>query len=244
MSNRGNDLVRINKYLADSGICSRRAADEHILRGEVMINGKPANPGDRVDGGKDKVLFRGKVVKNQKSKYEYWAVYKPVGYISTSSDEFGRRKVVDLVKSATRLYPVGRLDGESEGLMILTNDGELTKQLTHPSFLHRKTYRVTCRPVKNNSLEWLKSKLINGVDMGGQLMRVEDVLRIEKIDSNGLVEMELSLITGYNRQIRRMCDKIGLEVVELVRTGIANLALSKLNLKPGQIKKIKREDVL
>ena len=133
--------MRLNKFLAQSGVTSRRGADKLIEGGLVTINGKVAKLGDKVSG-KEKILIKDQAIKSAENK-EYIMLYKPVGVVSTASDERGRQKVVDLVKTKNRLYPVGRLDINSEGLIILTNDGDLALKLTHPKFHLEKEYEVT-----------------------------------------------------------------------------------------------------
>lgn len=236
--------VRINKFLADNGVCSRRKADERIMDGRILVNGKVAELGDRIDPTKDKVTFDGKDVLVSDAELEYWVLNKPVGVVSTADDEQGRTKVTDLVKSKARIYPVGRLDENSEGLLLLTNDGELTNKLTHPSFEHIKSYRIIAKQNKSNSLSWIKRQFEAGIYIDGKKMQAKEVTSIVKSPENGYLEIELDLITGYNRQIRRMCDRIGLDVRKLSRTGFANLKLSDLNLEPGQAKRVQRSDII
>lgn len=236
--------VRINKYLADQGICSRRKADEHILRGDVLVNGKVAIPGTKIISDKDEVIFRGKKITTLNSQeLEYWALYKPRGVVSTASDEKGRKNVVDLINTKSRIYPVGRLDTDSEGLIILTNDGDFANRLSHPSFQHVKSYKVIAKGIDSVDLQDIKRKLERGFLINGKKMRALRVVSIDRAD-NHLIEIELDLITGYNRQIRRMCDKIGLKVIKLMRTGISKLKLSDLKLSAGQSVPIGRDQVI
>lgn len=239
-----NTTIRINKYLAGQGLFSRRKADEFIAQGRITINDQTATLGDRVDIAKDIVKLDGNVVGARQAEYEYWAVNKPRGVISTAEDEQGRDKVTDLVDSRARLFPVGRLDENSEGLIVLTNDGELTNVMTHPSFEHTKSYRVIAKQLRPGSPNHFKTRLEKGVLIDGRLMRAKEVTSIVRDDQNNYLEIELELITGYNRQIRRMCDKIGLEVRKLVRTGFGKLRLADLMLEPGQSVKISRDDLL
>ena len=239
-----NNSVRINKYLADAGVCSRRKADELIDSGQVMLNGKVAVLGDRVDPQHDSIVVGSKDISLVKPELEYWVVNKPLGVVSTADDEKGRPKVTDLVPSKARLYPVGRLDENSDGLLLLTNDGEITHQLTHPSNKHLKTYRVIAKQVRNLSLSKIRETMERGIIIGDTKMRVHKVVSLNKSPGNGYLEMELELITGYNRQIRRMCDKIGLEVRKLTRIGFANLKLYDLNIAPGEAKQILRDEIL
>lgn len=236
-------ILRINKYIADMGICSRRKADELVECGAVRINNLTAKHGDQVDPESDVIRVKGKNINKNEISYEYWALYKPIGVVSTAYDEKGRASVTDLVKSKSRIYPIGRLDADSEGLIILTNDGKFTNELIHPSKAHIKTYQITASFIKKNSLNWIKQQLEHGIIIDGKTMTVHKVTEIHKIDAKK-ISLNLELITGYNRQIRKMCGKIGLSVDKLLRIGIGNLDIYNLNLKPGEFKPIKVEDIL
>lgn len=234
--------MRINKFLSTSGICSRRKADEHILAGEVTINNKPAKLGDQVDPSSDIVQFNDKEV-GKHDKNIYIALYKPKGVISTSSDEQGRRTVTDLLPKSPRVYPVGRLDQASEGLIILTNDGELTNTLTHPKYEHEKEYEVIANGIWK---KFDKDNIINvfekGLKIDGVMMRVDRVYNVKV--NNDRLEFNIVMHTGHNRQIRKMCDKMGLSVKKLTRIRIGNLRLGSLNLRPGDNKKISKSEIL
>ena len=236
--------IRINKYIDEKGVCSRRKADVLISNDQVTINGKPAKLGDMLDPANDRVVCCGKDITEKKESLVYWAVYKPVGVVSTAQDEKGRPKVTDLVSSKERLYPTGRLDAQSEGLMVLTNDGSLTHELTHPSSGHIKSYRLVARPLRKLTTRKVKNAFEKGLVIDGKRMKADKVNSIDISDMNGYFEIELDLITGYNRQIRRMCDKIGLEVKRLTRTGIGKLRLKELNLSPGQSVSIRKQQIL
>ena len=236
-------MIRINKYLANMGLCSRRKADEYILCGSVRIGNRVANHGDKIDPERDTIKFRGKIVTNKNVKYEYWVLYKPIGVVSTSFDEKGRTNVTNLVHSDKRLYPVGRLDTDSEGLIVLTNDGNFANKLMHPSNNHIKTYQVIVSFVYKSHVKWIKSQLEKGIEIDNKTMKAEKVLKIETIHNNKLV-IDMQLITGYNRQIRKMCDKIGLKVEKLTRTGIGKFILGQQKLSPGESKKINIEDII
>jgi pseudouridine synthase len=243
------EKTRLNKFLAESGCCSRRKADEAILAGHVRVNGEIVREmGIKIDPVKDEVNFKGQIVKSS-GKFVYYALNKPKNVVSTSSDDEGRQTVVDFVPKEPRVYPVGRLDFDSEGLIILTNDGDLTNRLTHPSFEHEKEYRVECKPQKSEfkvisqNPEIIKKKLEQGLKIDGQFMRADKV-KIISPPSIKYLTMKLTLHTGLNRQIRRMCDKIGLNVVKLVRIRIGKLKLEDLNIGPGEYKEITKEDIL
>ncbi len=241
-------LIRLNKFLSDRGICSRRAADEHILAGKVLVDGKKASLGQKIDPEKQKIVLDGSEIKPKKAKFVYYAVNKPRGVVSTASDEMNRRSVVDLVPKEPRVYPVGRLDRDSEGLIILTNDGELTNLLTHPSHLTTKEYKVEIRSTKSeilnkSEIQKIKTGFINGVKIEDKFMKADSV-DIHKDPRSKLYVLNVVLHTGYNRQIRKMCAKIGLEVLRLKRIRISNLSLDKLNIKSGEYKIITRKDVL
>lgn len=240
------NLIRLNKFLAESGISSRRKADELILAFKVMVNDKIVTDlGIKIDPEKDTVKFENKAL--LPSKLAYYALYKPKSIISTAKDEQGRKTVVDLVPKEPRVFPVGRLDEESEGLIILTNDGELTQKLTHPSFEHKKEYEVIAK-IKDNKSNTINTNNISknivqsftkGIIIESKLMQA-DFAQVSIIHNTNYL-IHLTLHTGYNRQIRKMCDKIGLEVISLKRVRTGKLRLDKLNLNPGEYKKITRE---
>ncbi|MDD3998886.1 MAG: pseudouridine synthase, partial [Candidatus Shapirobacteria bacterium] len=173
--------MRLNKFLAEAGVASRRGADKIIKNGRVSVNGKIAILGDKVSG-KEKILIDGEKIKLKEEK-EYIALYKPVGIVSTAYDERGRQKVLDLVKSEKRLYPVGRLDLLSEGLMLLTNDGDLSLKLTHPKYHLEKEYEVTLDRELNNK------KIKTGIN------------KINKREKN---KINIIMYEGKKRQIREM----------------------------------------
>ena len=215
--------MRLNKFLAKAGIASRRGADKLIEEGRIKIDGATAKLGDKVTE-KEVILFDGTEIKSVEDK-EYIMLYKPVGIISTSSDERGRQKVVDLVKSKNRLFPVGRLDINSEGLILLTNDGDLALKLTHPKYHLEKEYEVILdREIKNNKIKLGINKII-------------------KIERN---KINIIMYEGKKRQIREMCWEAGLRVKKLKRIRIGNLKIGDLtpgesrHLTPQEISDLKR----
>lgn len=241
-------MIRLNKYLSESGLFSRRKADEAISAGQIFVNGKAATLGQQIDPETDIVKYLNQIIKTEK-KLVYYALYKPTAVISSANDELGRKTVLDFVPPVPRVYPVGRLDEDSEGLIILTNDGELTQKLTHPSFEHEKEYQVRVRiknkvsSIKEEIIHKIEKSFKQGLLIDNKLMRV-DGIEVSLIPNTYYLILNLVLHTGYNRQIRRMCAKIGLEVKQLTRTRIGKLDLAQLDLREGQYKQISKEDIL
>ncbi len=220
-----DNRIRLQKFLSEAGICSRRKAEEYIVLGKVKVNGKPANIGDKVDPYRDKVLFCNKKVyiKDQKT---YIMLNKPRGFVTTLSDELGRKNVADLVKDVgTRLFPVGRLDKDSEGLLLMTNDGEFANKLTHPKSHVSKVYRVT---VAEKTTEDMLVKLCGGIEIDGRKTLPCEVNVIEVKPDRTVLQFRI--FEGRNRQIRKMCEAVGLTVKRLKRTEIAGVKLGMLKL--------------
>jgi pseudouridine synthase len=238
--------VRLNKYLSECEICSRRKADEHILAGKVFVNDKKADLGQKIDPKTDRVEFNGEPVEKNNIEFIYYALNKPRGVISTASDEIKRKSVIDFVPKERRVYPVGRLDKDSEGLILLTNDGELTQELTHPSSQHEKEYfvKAVCQKGKEVSIANLTKRFLNGISVEGKIMKADKVGEGHESPDLRHFSFLVTIHTGYNRQIRKMCDKIGLEVIKLKRVRIGKLKLSDLNLEPGEYKAIKKEEII
>ncbi|MBI4835653.1 MAG: rRNA pseudouridine synthase [Candidatus Abawacabacteria bacterium] len=210
--------VRLQKYIADCGICSRRKAEELIRAGKVTINDKIASLGNKVSPH-DQVMISGKLISATVHKVTY-LIYKPIGYTSSTQDRFAERLVTDLVpKSSDRLYPVGRLDKESEGLMLLTNDGDLAYQVTHPKFFLTKIYEINITP---NFRPEDQNKLKRG------MRDQKEFLQLDKLEVLSPIQLRISLHHGKKRHIRRMLRKCGYEVVKLVRTNIGPLSLADL----------------
>lgn len=223
--------IRLNKYIASSGLCSRRDADELIAQGKVSINGKKVTELGYLVQPNDKVFVDKKLIRPV--KHEYYRFYKPAGYITTSDDEKGRKTIYDLLpETMFHLKPVGRLDKDSTGLLILTNDGDLINELTHPSVKVPKVYLVSVDgKVHPHQLE----QLANGVEIEKGKMAYADITVLE-ID-NKHTTMQITLYQGLNRQIRKMFEYIGLEVKSLKRIQHANINLD--GLKRGEFKPIK-----
>ncbi len=238
--------VRVNKFIADAGICSRRKADEHIRCGDVLVNGEPAVPGMKIDPATDRVTVCGKPLSAEPEQLVYYALYKPTGVVSTASDPHGRPAVTDLVPNRPRVYPVGRLDIDSEGLILLTNDGQLAHELMHPSFEHEKEYEVLVHhPPAGLEQDRIVAIFTAGIATDGELLRADQVSvgNVSQQDSNTAL-LRIILHTGYNRQIRRMCEALGLSVIKLRRVRIGKLYLQSLGLKPGEYREIDKAEVL
>lgn len=237
--------MRLNKFLAEAGLCSRRKADEYIAAGDVYVNGQPAGLGMKINPEQDQVVFQGKPVTLPPDQMVYYALYKPRGVISTSSDERGRTAVTDLVPPEPRVYPVGRLDKDSEGLIILSNDGELTYELTHPKFEHQKEYQGVAKPTDDSlKPEQIKAAFERGISIDGQRMAADAVQFADNcVSDDQLLTMHVTLHTGYKRQIRRMCAAVGLEVISIKRIRVGKLQLRSLGLTAGQYVRIERNDI-
>ena len=218
-----DNKIRLQKHLSECGIASRRKAEELIEQGKVKINGHIAFLGAKVDPKRDKVTVRGKAVVPVNEKI-YIMLNKPRGYITTMRDELGRKNVSELTADAgARLFPVGRLDRDSEGLLIMTNDGDFANKLTHPSSHVNKTYRVT---VRGNTEEEQILQMKEGILLDGKKTLPCDCFVAErKTDRTVLIFI---IHEGRNRQIRRMCEAVGLEVIRLKRTEIAGVKLGML----------------
>lgn len=232
--------IRIQKVLGDAGVLSRRKTEEYIKAGRITVNGHKAQPGNPVDPTRDIIAIDGKrVVIARRKENLYLMLNKPRGYVTTTSDELGRRCVAQLVEDAgARVYPVGRLDRDSEGLLLMTNDGQFANLIMHPSHHVSKTYRVTVRPdIGDEQLVRLSS----GVDIGeGETTQPAVVHVLEK--QPGRVVLQMSITEGKNRQIRRMCEAVGLEVVRLKRISVGPLKLGML--QPGQWRELKKSEVI
>ena len=231
-----DNKVRLQKYLSECGIASRRKAEDLIVAGKVKVNGKPASIGDKIDPARDTVVVAGKKIKRSK-KNTYIMLHKPRGFITTLSDEMGRKCVAQLIEDVgTRVYPVGRLDRDSEGLLLLTDDGEFANSLTHPVRHVPKTYRVTVRPTIT---EEQITALTTGIEIDGRMTLPSEVRVLEK--KEGRVVLEIIIYEGRNRQIRKMCDTLGLEVARLKRTQIGSVKLGML--KQGDWRNLTEEEV-
>lgn len=232
MKESSQEKIRINKYLAMSGICSRRDADKLIEQGIVTINGKPAQAGDRVGAG-DKVLVGKKQAKNSDKKVVL-AFYKPKGVVCTERDKHAEKIIMDMISYPVRVTYAGRLDKDSEGLLLLTNDGDLIQHMMKGSNNHEKEYIVKVnREVTSDFLE----KMSQGV----YLKELEITTKPCKIEQIGKFTFRIILTQGVNRQIRRMCKELGYEVKELKRIRVVNIRLD--GLVPGKFRELFGEEL-
>lgn len=231
------ELVRLQKMLADCGVDSRRKCEELIRRGSVKVNGKVAVIGDKVDPYNDKVYVKGRrVTASAKPKYRYIMLHKPRGYVTTMSDERGRRCIAELIEDIEeRVYPIGRLDKDSEGLLLLTNDGEFANHIMHPKKHINKVYRVTVRPAITDEMI---DKLTTGIVLDGRKTAPAQVRVVTK--QEGRVVLEIVIREGRNRQIRRMCESLGLEVARLKRVAIGTVKLG--GLKQGMYRDLSEDE--
>lgn len=227
-------MIRLNKYIAECGICSRRKADILIESGKVLVNDIVIKDlGVKIDDTKDIVKVDGKTI-SKEDKFVYIMLNKPKGYVTTNSEQFGRKSVLDLIDTDYRIFPIGRLDMNTEGLLLLTNDGEFANKLMHPKNKVEKTYIAN---VKGNITKEKIEHLINGVDIGGYITKPAQVRIISK-DKN---EIEIKISEGKNRQVRKMCEAVGLKVINLKRTSIGKLNLG--NLKIGEYRYLNKNEI-
>ncbi len=231
------EKIRIQKLIADSGYCSRRKAEELIEQGVVKLNGRKVSLGDKATAKDDITIGTDHIGIPKKKQYTYLMLNKPRGYITTMSDEKGRRCVAELVEECgKRVYPIGRLDVNSEGLLLFTDDGNFANDLMHPSRHVSKTYRVTVRPSLSDEQA---VQLSEGVVIDGRKTAPAEVRVLDK--SPNRVVMELVIREGRNRQIRKMCETVGLEVARLKRTAVGPLKLGML--KPGTYRELSKEEL-
>lgn len=231
------EKTRIQKLIADSGYCSRRKAEAMIAEGRVKVNGRDCKLGDKA-GKRDLISIDGKNLHiPRKKEMIYIMMNKPRGYVTTMNDELDRKCVTDLLKNLDqRVFPIGRLDRVSEGLLLFTNDGSFANDVIHPSKRISKTYRVTIRPDINDDQ---LVKLADGVEIDGRKTLPCSVIVLDK--QPGRVVLQMVIREGRNRQIRKMCEAVGVEVARLKRTSIGPLKLGML--KPGDYRELKPDEL-
>ena len=232
------ESIKLQKYFSERGIMSRRHAEEEILAGKVFLNGKTALITDRIVPGKDTVTYNGKVIEKKVADKVYVLLNKPKDYICSLDDEKGRKCAFTLVKKLTdeRVWTIGRLDRNSEGLIILTNDGELTNRLTHPKHEIPKVYRVWVRgEVTGKTLERLSSPLI----IDGRPIREVECRICDMTEKDTCIEM--ILYEGRNRQIRKMCESCDLSVKQLTRIAIGSIRIG--SLKTGDCRHLTASEI-
>lgn len=228
--------MRLNKFLSNSGLASRRKCDEIIAEGKVIVNGKVViELGYQINERKDKVIVEGKVIKLP-SSFVYIKLNKPKGYACTAHDEKGRKTIYDLIDCEERLFSVGRLDYDTEGLILLTNDGDFANCVAHPKYEMEKEYRVTCEgEIKESELAVMRK----GVVVDGKRM---PSAKVEKLSfENGFTKLSVVINEGQNRQVRRMFEAIGHEIKLLKRVRIGNVRLG--GLSRGEYRDLTQEEL-
>ena len=232
-----DDKIRLQKYLSECAVASRRKSEELIANGRVKVNGVVAQIGDKISPKHDTVTVNGKkVIKPGKDKM-YIMLHKPRGFITTMSDEMDRKCVAELIKDVSaRVYPIGRLDRDSEGMLLFTNDGEFANAMMHPSKHVSKTYRVTVRPFVT---EEQLTAITQGIMIDDRKTAPAEVRVVTKEENRTVLEMVL--YEGRNREIRKMCEELGLEVARLKRTAVGSVKLGRL--KQGAWRELSDDEV-
>ncbi len=231
------EAKRIQKIISDSGLCSRRKAEEFIAQGRVTVNGRPCSLGDKATL-RDIIAVDGKAIAEQPREKRYIMLNKPRGYITTMSDEQGRRIASELLDGVEeRVIPVGRLDRNSEGLLLFTNDGEFANSITHPSRHVSKTYRVT---IDGSVSEEQIMRLTTGVELDDGKITLPCSVEV-LVEEPGRTVLRIVIKQGLNRQIRRMCSAVGLNVGRLRRTAIGGVKLGML--KTGEWRDLTPEEL-
>ena len=237
--------IRLQKYLASSGVDSRRKCEEYILQGKVKVNGKVVTElGTKIIPAKDEIEFEGRKIKCEE-KLVYILLNKPIGYVTTTNDQFGRDDVLDLVKVKERIVPVGRLDMYTSGALILTNDGDFVYKVTHPKHEINKTYTVTLKGIITKEEV---GNLRKGVDIGDYITKPAQVKILKTDEEKQISRLEIVIHEGKNRQVRRMCESVGRKVLALHRTKIGEISVKDIplgkwrNLKKEEIKKLINAD--
>ena len=232
-------LMRVQKFLAHQGVASRRAIEKMINEGRVRVNGAMVmEQGTKIDPSKDQIIVDGRVVETKDRSVYFW-LNKPIGIISAATSKSGETTVADLIDTPVRIYPVGRLDKESQGLILLTNDGELTHRLTHPKYHIDKTYLVQ---VTGNVNDVKLEKLRTGIELDEGMTQPAEVNIVEERDHGAL--MQFTIHEGKNRQIRRMCAIVHLPVTVLTRTSFGPIELGRLATGKSRTATIKEISIL
>ena len=234
-----NKKVRLQKYLAEAGIASRRKAEELILQRKVSVNGKVITElGTQVNPGVDKIKYNGKEIIINNNDYVYILLNKPIGYVTTVNDQFGRDNVLDLIKVKERVVPAGRLDMYTSGALLLSNDGDFVYKITHPKHEIDKTYTVTLIGIITKiEVEALK----NGVKIEDYITKPAKVRILKTDKEKNISRLEITIHEGKNRQVRKMCEAIGKKVKALHRSKIGTLSVK--DLKIGQWRFITSKEV-
>lgn len=233
------EKIRIQKFLSSIGVTSRRNAERLILNKKVLVNNIVAKIGDKINQKTDTIRVNGVLVKYKEKTNLYIAIYKPRGYVTSMKDEFSRKCIVDLTKNInTKVYSVGRLDKDSEGLLLLTNDGNFANTVMHPSSNIEKKYIVTTKPAvsKKNLCAMRKGITVNGEKLTAKHILVTNINTIK----NESV-LKITLTEGKNRHIRKMCDFFNLSVVKLKRMAIGPVKIG--NLKPGEYRNLQKKEI-
>ena len=235
------EKIRLQKFLANSGIASRRKCEEFILQGRAQVNGKTVTElGMKINPNKDKIIFNGELVKNNINKEKtYILLNKPIGYVTTSKEQFGRDMVLDLIKGINiRLVPVGRLDMYTSGALILTDDGDFVYKVTHPKHEISKTYTVTLKGIINK-IE--VEKLRAGVEIEDYITKPAKVKILKTDEEKNISRLEITIHEGKNRQVRKMCEAIDKKVLALHRSKIGHIEVK--NIKIGEWRYLTKEEV-
>ncbi len=230
--------IRLQKFLAEAGVASRRKSEELILNGKIKVNGNLITElGTKVNPEKDEIEYNNKIVQVEKRKV-YILLNKPIGYVTTVKDQFQRDSVLDLVKVKERLVPVGRLDMYTSGALILTNDGDFVYKVTHPKHEINKTYTVTLKGI----IEKTKvDELRKGIDIGGYITKPAKVKILKTDEEKNISRLEIVIHEGKNRQVRKMCESIGHKVLALHRSKIADIGVKDIEL--GKWRYLSKNDV-
>ena len=232
------EKIRLQKYLANNGVASRRKAEEMILAGKVSVNGKVVTElGTKINPSLDKIEVNGQEIKEE-NEHIYILLNKPIGYVTTVKDQFNRDSVLDLVKTNKRLVPVGRLDMYTSGALILTNDGDFVYKVTHPKHEIEKTYTVTIKGiVKQEEVE----KLRQGVKIEDYITKPARVKILKTDEEKNQSRLEITIHEGKNRQVRKMCEAINHKVLALHRSKIAGIGVKDIEL--GKWRYLKEQEV-